>query len=101
MIYEKFFYLFLYRLIKLLPIQFQLFLQKNDVSSINTKKNTTTSIPSSDLLLDMLLVNVGPELVQIGERELAFRARDGVVAVALKVVLQVVNPGKSLLANWA
>ena len=49
----------------------------------------------------MLLVNVGPELVQIGERELAFRARDGVVAVALKVVLQVVNPGKSLLANWA
>ena len=102
MIYEKFFFIFfLYRLIKLLPIQFQLFLQKNDVSSINTKKNTTTSIPSSDLLLDMLLVNVGPELVQIGERELAFRARDGVVAVALKVVLQVVNPGKSLLANWA
>ena len=98
---KSFFYLFLYRLIKLLPIQFQLFLQKNDVSSINTKKNTTTSIPSSDLLLDMLLVNVGPELVQIGERELAFRARDGVVAVALKVVLQVVNPGKSLLANWA
>ena len=102
MIYEKFFFIFfLYRLIKLLPIQFQLFLQKNDVSSINTKENTTTSIPSSDLLLDMLLVNVGPELVQIGERELAFRARDGVVAVALKVVLQVVNPGKSLLANWA
>lgn len=102
MIYEKFFFIFfLYRLIKLLPIQFQLFLQKNDVSSINTKKNTTTSIPSSDLLLDMLLVNVSPELVQIGERELAFRARDGVVAVALKVVLQVVNPGKSLLANWA
>ena len=102
MIYEKFFFIFfLYRLIKLLPIQFQLFLQKNDVSSINTKKNTTTSIPSSDLLLDMLLVNVGPELVQIGERELAFRARDGVVAVALKVVLQVVNPGKSVLANWA
>ena len=102
MIYEKFFFIFfLYRLIKLLPIQFQLFLQKNDVSSINTKKNTTTSIPSSDLLLDMLLVNVGPELVQIGERELAFRARDGVVAVALKVVLHVVNPGKSLLANWA
>ena len=98
---KSFFYLFLYRLIKLLPIQFQLFLQKNDVSSINTKKNTTTSIPSSDLLLDMLLVNVGPELVQIGERELAFRARDGVVAVALKVVLQVVNPGKSVLANWA
>ena len=96
-----FFIFFLYRLIKLLPIKFQLFLQKNDVSSINTKKNTTTSIPSSDLLLDMLLVNVGPELVQIGERELAFRARDGVVAVALKVVLQVVNPGKSLLANWA
>ena len=102
MIYEKFFFIFfLYRLIKLLPIKFQLFLQKNDVSSINTKKNTTTSIPSSDLLLDMLLVNVGPELVQIGERELAFRARDGVVAVALKVVLQVVNPGKSVLANWA
>ena len=102
MIYEKFFFIFfLYRLIKLLPIQFQLFLQKNDVSSINTKKNTTTSIPSSDLLLDMLLVNVGPELVQIGERELAFRARDGVVAVALKVVLHVVNPGKSLLANRA
>ena len=102
MIYEKFFFIFfLYRLIKLLPIQFQLFLQKNDASSINTKENTTTSIPSSDLLLDMLLVNVGPELVQIGERELAFRARDGVVAVALKVVLQVVNPGKSLLANWA
>ena len=98
---KSFFYLFLYRLIKLLPIQFQLFLQKNDVSSINTKENTTTSIPSSDLLLDMLLVNVGPELVQIGERELAFRARDGVVAVALKVVLQVVNPGKSVLANWA
>ena len=102
MIYEKFFFIFfLYRLIKLLPIQFQLFLQKNDVSSINTKKNTTTSIPSSDLLLDMLLVNVGPELVQIGERELAFRARDSVVAVAFKVVLQVVNPGKSLLANRA
>ena len=102
MIYEKFFFIFfLYRLIKLLPIKFQLFLQKNDASSINTKENTTTSIPSSDLLLDMLLVNVGPELVQIGERELAFRARDGVVAVALKVVLQVVNPGKSLLANWA
>ena len=102
MIYEKFFFIFfLYRLIKLLPIKFQLFLQKNDASSINTKENTTTSIPSSDLLLDMLLVNVGPELVQIGERELAFRARDGVVAVALKVVLHVVNPGKSLLANWA
>ena len=102
MIYEKFFFIFfLYRLIKLLPIKFQLFLQKNDASSINTNENTTTSIPSSDLLLDMLLVNVGPELVQIGERELAFRARDGVVAVALKVVLQVVNPGKSLLANWA
>ena len=96
-----FFIFFLYRLIKLLPIKFQLFLQKNDASSINTKENTTTSIPSSDLLLDMLLVNVGPELVQIGERELAFRARDGVVAVALKVVLQVVNPGKSVLANWA
>ena len=102
MIYEKFFFIFfLYRLIKLLPIKFQLFLQKNDASSINTKENTTTSIPSSDLLLDMLLVNVGPELVQIGERELAFRARDGVVAVALKVVLHVVNPGKSLLANRA
>ena len=76
-------------------------MQKNDISSINTKENITASISSSDLLLDMLLVNVGPELVQIGERELAFRARDGVVAVALKVVLQVVNPGKSLLANWA
>ena len=102
MIYEKFFFIFfLYRLIKLLPIKFQLFLQKKDASSINTKENTTTSIPSSDLLLDMLLVNVGPELVQIGERELAFRARDGVVAVALKVVLHVVNPGKSLLANRA
>ena len=49
----------------------------------------------------MLLVNVSPELVQIGERELALRAREGVVAVALKVVLQVVNPGKSLLANGA
>ena len=49
----------------------------------------------------MLLVNVSPELVQIGERELALRAKDGVDVVALKVVLQVVNPGKSLLANWA
>ena len=49
----------------------------------------------------MLLVNVSPELVQIGERELALRARDRVVVMALKVVLQVVNPGKSLLANGA
>ena len=71
------------------------------MSSANPKENITTPIPSSDLLLDMLLVNVSPELVQIGERELALRARDRVVVMALKVVLQVVNPGKSLLANGA
>ena len=100
MVYKKVFIFYLKRLkIKYLPIQSQLLLQKNDMSSANTKENITTPIPSSDLLLDMLLVNVSPELVQIGERELALRARDRVVVMALKVVLQVVNPGKSLLAN--
>ena len=47
---------------------------KNDMSSANPKENITTPIPSSHLLLDMLLVNVSPELVQISKRELALRA---------------------------
>ena len=55
----------------------------------------------SDFLLDMRTVNVGPQLVQVGERKFALGTRNGVLAMAFDVHLQVVNPGKSLLAHWA
>ena len=49
----------------------------------------------------MRSVNVGPQLVQVGERKFALGTRNGVLAMAFDVHLQVVNPGKSLLAHWA
>ena len=55
----------------------------------------------SDFLLDMRTVNVGPQLLQVGERKFALGTRNGVLAMAFDVHLQVVNPGKSLLAHWA
>ena len=55
----------------------------------------------SDFLLDMRTVNVGPQLVQVGERKFALGTRNGVLAMAFDVHLQIVEPGKSLLAHWA
>ena len=63
-----------------------------------------TTLPAtkkcSDFFLDMCTVNVGPQLVKVSKRKFALGTRYGVLAVAFNVLLQVVNPGKSLLAHW-
>ena len=39
----------------------------------------------SDFLLDMRTVNVGPQLVQVGERKFALGTTNGVLAMAFKL----------------
>ena len=69
------------------------------------KNENMTTLPAtlncSDFFLDMSTVNVGPQLVKVGERKFALGTRNGVLAMAFDVLLHVVNPGKSLLAHWA